>query len=83
MVWYHCHEGIHEWGGWHIGAIIMLVLLLVIIGLVVWGAVTLIKHSSPASRSMGEGDALDIAKKRYARGEISKEQFDQIKKDLS
>ena len=61
----------------------MLVLLLVIIGLVVWRVMTPINHGSSASRSMGRGDALDIAKKRYARGEISKEQFDQIKKDLS
>ena len=28
-------------------------------------------------------NALDIAKERYARGEITKEQFDQIKRDLS
>ena len=83
MAWYHYHEGIHECGGWHVGAIIMLVLLLVIVGLVVWGVMTLVKHSASASRSMGEGDALDIAKRRYARGEITKEQFDQIKKDLS
>ena len=61
----------------------MLVLLLVIIGLVVWGVMTLVKHGASASRSTGEQDALDIAKKRYARGEISKEQFDEIKKDLS
>jgi putative membrane protein len=83
MAWYHYHEGIHECGGWHIGGIIMLVLLLVIIGLVVWGVMTLVKHSASASKSTGEQDALDIAKRRYARGEISKEQFDQIKKDLS
>ena len=83
MAWYHYHEGIHECGGWHVGAIIMLVLLLVIVGLVVWGVMTLVKHSASASKSTGEQDALDIAKRRYARGDISKEQFDQIKKDLS
>ena len=28
-------------------------------------------------------DSIDIAKDRYAKGEITKEQYDQIKKDLS
>jgi putative membrane protein len=30
-----------------------------------------------------EPDALEIAKRRYARGEITKEQYEQLKKDLS
>jgi putative membrane protein len=31
----------------------------------------------------GEPDALEIARRRYARGEITKEQFEQMKKDLT
>ena len=50
-----------------------------LIALVVWGITKLTKQSDSAS----ERDPLDVAKERYARGEISREEFEQIKKDLS
>lgn len=50
-----------------------------LIALVVWGITKLTKQSDSASKR----DPLDVAKERYARGEISREEFEQIKKDLS
>jgi len=41
----------------------------------------IVRQSSPKGPTNGE-DALEILKKRYARGEISKEEFEEKKKDL-
>jgi putative membrane protein len=66
-------------GGW------MIIVWVVIIGLIVWAVIALTRHTASGSGGGGGGgkSAMDIARERYARGEITKEQFDQIKKDLS
>ncbi len=67
--------GMMSGGYWILGLIFW---ILVIIGLVL-----LIKYlweGSGAKR--GEESALEILKKKYARGEISKEEFEKKKKDL-
>ncbi len=69
-------NGIMGGGYWILGLIFW---ILVIIGLVL-----LIKYlweGSGAKR--GEESALEILKKKYAMGEISKEEFEEKKKDLS
>ena len=48
-----------------------------LIALIVWGARKLARGGSTQKRS-----PLEIAKERYARGEISREEFEQIKKAL-
>lgn len=59
--------------GWIIG--------LIIIGLIVWLVVRTTTHNtSPAAVS--KDSALDVLKKRYARGEIDKDEFEEKKKDL-
>jgi putative membrane protein len=49
-----------------------------IIALTVWGVTRLTKHDASTTKHT----PLEIAKERYARGEINKEQFEQLKKDL-
>lgn len=57
----------------------MCILWLLLIG----GAVYLI-YKSNESKKVGSGEAtpMETAKKRYARGEMTHEQFEQMKKDL-
>lgn len=67
------------WGWWGIGWIFMILfwgfVILCLILLVRW-LIGMGKTSRP------EETPLDILKKRYARGEIDKEEFEQKKKDL-
>lgn len=58
-------------------------------GLIFWiiiiiGAYLLIKWFVEQNKTHGgeEKSALDIAKERYARGEITKEEYEEIKKSL-
>jgi putative membrane protein len=63
-------------GGW------MIIVWIIVIGLIVWGVIALTRHGGSTSGT-GRKAPLDIAKERYAKGEISKEEFERIKKDLS
>jgi len=62
-------------GWWILGIIFWVALLVGIVLLVVW----LVKTVSGRGR---QESALDILKKRYARGEITKEEFEEKKRDL-
>ncbi len=68
------------------GFLFMLVFFIVIIGLAVWMVSALFPRghegfdaSCPRS---GEETALDILKKRYARGEITKAEYESMRQDL-
>lgn len=47
-------------------------------GLLIYGVVLLFRHNGFADGSR----ALDILKERYAKGELTKEEFEAMKKDL-
>lgn len=52
-------------------------------GLIIVGIILLVKWlSDQKSQTRTEDSALEILKKRYASGEISKEEFEEKKKDL-
>jgi putative membrane protein len=66
-------------GGWMMfGGILMVIFWAAIIFLVVWFV-----RRMPERRSGDGSSALNIAKERYARGEISQEEFEKIKRNLS
>ena len=80
------HMGPHMMGDWGMGWFGMLFSLLFWI-LVIVAIVYLIKYLARASRgdrkSVQHGsNAMDILKERYARGEIDRNEFEQMKQDL-
>lgn len=49
-------------------------------GLVIW---VVLRVTSGPGRSTTEASPIDIAWTRYARGEISREEFEQLRRDLA
>jgi len=79
-------------GMWGLGALVMLAFWVIVIGGAVWLVMTLVRGNQPHA-AMNPPQALisppasnqtpfDILKMRYAKGEITKEQFDEMRRDL-
>ena len=67
-------------GWWMVfGGVWMVIFWGGVIALIVWG----IKKITERGSSAQKGNPLDIARERYAKGEISSEEFEQMKEELS
>jgi putative membrane protein len=78
--------GDHSWwasGGWHV---VPFVLFLILIGVIVWAVLRLTAskdHTTAPSAVASRSDvALEEVRVRYARGEMSREEFVQHFRDL-
>jgi putative membrane protein len=62
----------------------MIIFWIIIIGGGIWLLATIFPsiNTSPKGRSESNGDPLAILKQRYARGELSKEEFETIRREL-
>lgn len=55
-----------------------------VLGLIIWAVVAAVRPGeSSSSDSATASSALDVLKKRYARGEINKEEYEEKKRDLA
>jgi putative membrane protein len=63
--------------GW---GIFMMLFWLVVLVVIVYVEIRLLKNHETAANS--KTDPLAIAKERYAKGEIKRNEFEQLKKDL-
>lgn len=75
----------HGPGGWMTGpwawvfAVFAALFWLLILGTLVWLVIWLIRQTGPAGRE----SPLDILKTRYARGEISRDEYERMRQELS
>jgi putative membrane protein len=79
MMWHWFHWG---FGGWWL----MFVVMIAFWGLIIWGIIALVRtttHRNNADSDTRHPDAMEILKTRYARGEITREEFEERKKVIN
>ncbi len=65
-------------GGWF-----MMIFMIIFWGLIIWGIVALARHfGGPRYYRSEDNSALEILKRRYAQGEINREEFEEKKNAL-
>ena len=74
--------GMHPmWWVWGAGGIVMMLFMLLFWGMVIAGLVVGIRWLVTQGRASGDS-AMQILRERYARGDISREEFEAKRRDL-
>ncbi len=65
------------------GGAVMMIVWVLVIGAIVWAVVYVARNAGQSGSAAPRTESpLDILKRRYAAGEINKEQFDEMKRNL-
>jgi len=63
--------------------LICIIILVIVVSAISTSVYLILRQQNKKNQEQKYDKYLDIAKERYAKGEISQEQYEQIKKDLS
>ncbi len=69
-------------GIWMIGCLLFLVVVVAVIGGIIWLVTTQARGTAAPTALPPQTSTLDVLKMRYAKGEITKEQFEEMRRDL-
>ncbi len=72
-------------GGWHVGGLFMMFMMAAFWLVAIAGAIILFRwlaRNNQNQKPTSSNAALEHLKLRYVKGEISKEEFEQMKKDI-
>ena len=76
---WHMMDGWSHMAWWGYGGAFMWLIFLVLVGVVIY---FVMRSEKWMKRGGSDETALDILKKRYAKGEISKQEYGKMKKEL-
>ena len=70
------------WWMWGAGGLVMMLMMVIFWGVVIVGIVLGIRWLVSQQRAPAHGSALAILRERYARGEITRDEFEARRRDL-
>lgn len=57
--------------------------MIIFLGLVIWLIVWLVNNYSKTQQNSEQDSAIEILKKRFAKGDITKKEFESVKKEIA